>query len=190
MNTNTFRAAIVGNRRKDLLARAQTAFETGDFDSAIRLGSALSKREPDHLGALEILARAHWRAERYEEALGPLDQLIALNPYEPGYFYLRGVICQGLGRFGEAIDAMQRCLSFTDSPVAQQALAAMRELESWQETLIAELLQRDPVFRTEYARDPIAACAGRGYRFADSARAGDHMQRSQTERALVWSRVE
>lgn len=165
--------------------RAQRLFEAGDMAGAIERANEALAAEEKHLGALELVVKAYWRTSRLDEALSMLDRLMLLNPYEPGYSYYRGHILQGMGRYGDAIDAMQRCAE-SDSALAERALSDLQDLHEWQRTLIAEALRNDRAFRLEYARSPEAACLARGFRFASTKKLRMQERLEATERALIW----
>ena len=191
MNKLSIKAAQHDNHSThQLFALAQIAFDRTELRTCLKHASEAVRREPDHLGSWELVARSQWRLGQFEEALQTLEKLVSLNPYEPGYFYLKGMILEGLGQCGIAIEAMQRCLSFDDSPVSGQALTALKELEQWQAVLIAEALQTDKAFRFEYARNAAAACQSRGFRFAHAEQSRAHARRQMTVRTLHWTRNE
>ena len=171
-----------------LFALAQVAFDQSELRNCLGLAMKAVRKEPDHLGSWELVARSQWRLGQFEEALRTIDRLVSLNPYEPGYFYLRGMILQGLGQCGIAIEAMQRCLSFEDSPVAEQAMTALKELEQWQAVLIAEALESDPVFRIQYARNSFEACQAKGFRLIVAEQSRIKARREATVRSLHWTR--
>lgn len=181
-------AAVKKHRRMQrLLQRALEAFEAHDHRASIRLSRQILREVPEHLGAMECLAKSLWRSERYTAALSTLDELIKLNPYEPGYFYMRGLILQSMGRFAEAIDALQRCTETEHSPVAAPAHTALRELLAWQAIVLAEMLSNDRIFAAEYARNPEAACASKGFKFVENQALRQIAQLEQTAKALVWA---
>ena len=148
------------------LAGGESNLEQGQYAEAIHAARQVLAGDPNHLGGLELLARAHWRSGEYELALDDLRHLIRLNPYEPGYHFLRGGALQALGHYGEAVHAYARCLQSDNAKLKATAATAIRELETWQEGVIAELLQSDRKFRAEYAIDPIEACKSRGFAFS------------------------
>jgi tetratricopeptide (TPR) repeat protein len=152
------------DRRRQLLQAAHLLahYQT---DEALDLVKKILREDPEHLPALEICAKAYWRAGQFADSLGALDRLIRLNPYEPGYFYLKGVCLQCLGRFGEAVSAFEKCAG-TEAESAIHASAALRDLEAWQETLIADLLQEDPVFRAKLSQNAEEALRSRGFMFS------------------------
>ena len=152
-----------GNRQ--LLLQASRSLEQYRADEALRIAEKILRRDPGHLPALEIAAKARWRIGDFERALDTLQRLICLNPYEPGYFYLKGACLQSLGRLGEAVEAYERCAS-TEAESAAHANAALKDLEAWQETLIADLLQEDRVFRAKLSQDAEEALRSRGFVFS------------------------
>jgi tetratricopeptide (TPR) repeat protein len=147
--------------RKEL-SRAELCLGSGDAAGACDVVRAILRADPEHIGAQEVLARAEWQLARYRELLATLSVLIRLNPYEPGYHALAGSAYQALGAVANAIRCFARA---ENSPTAG---AAIEELRSWQETLVAELLREDPSFQIAYARDPANACRERGFDFAES----------------------
>lgn len=153
---------------KPTLARAEYLLTAGDPDAAIGCARAILRRDSDQIGALEVLAKSLWQLSRYEELLVALQTMIRLNPYEPGYYSLRGAVYQALGRTGEAIKCFAR--AGTNSETSS---ASIEELRDWQGTLIAGLLQDDLVFRTHYAQDPEAACRAKGFEFLPEFRLGE-----------------
>lgn len=135
---------------------------SGDARTAAQLARALLRRDPEQIGALELLAKAQWRLADYDGLMGTLATLVRLNPYEPGYLALKGAVHQAHGRTGEALRCYAR--AGAADPTAADAIV---ELRAWQETLIADLLQIDPNFRAEYEQDPARACAARGFDFVE-----------------------
>lgn len=150
---------------KSTLGEGESNLETGNYAAAIGCARQVLDRDPNHLGGLELLARAFWRAGQFELSLDALRHLVRLNPYEPGYHYMRGGSLQALGHYGEAIRAYARCLESDSDALRSSAAVAIRELERWQEGVIAELLVSDRVFRADYRQDPMGACNRRGFAF-------------------------
>src|SRR5688572_16140773 len=108
------------------LNQAAAALHLGHCDQAAEVAKSVLVEDSCHLGALEIYAKALWRAGKCDELVPVVDRLIALNPYEPGYHALRGGALQSLGRYGEATDAFSR------SEELPGCKSALRELEAWQ----------------------------------------------------------
>jgi len=171
------------------LAEGESSLEAGDYASAIECARTILARDSNHLGGLELLARAHWRSGNFELGLDALRHLIRLNPYEPGYHYLRGGALQALGHYGEAIRAYSRCLESENDTLKTSAAVAIRELERWQEGVIAELLNSDRTFRADYSQDPIAACKRRGFAFcAEEVAASTQLAATREAPAETWIR--
>lgn len=138
----------------------------GRHRDAERRARVILERDPNHIGALETLAKVQWHFSDLVGLQPTLDRLIALNPYEPGYHALRGAVLQALGRCGEAVVSYSRCID-GDSDEAANARVQISELQDWERFLVADLLERDQVFRAEYAHDPREACRKRGFEFVD-----------------------
>jgi len=161
-------------RRADLAVRAQA-----DERALAELGNAL-QLDPSHLGALELLARVQWRLNQHQEVIATLRRLLAVNPYEPGYHALMGASLQCLGRYGESARAFERCQELPGSA------EALQELESWQSSLVADMMKSDPVFRAHYAQSPEAACLTRG--FCPTRHTAQRWMPRDGERATLFSR--
>ena len=168
---------------KPTLARAEYLWSIGDAKSAIACARSILQRDASQVGALEVLAKALWQLSRYDELLVSLQTLIRLNPYEPGYHALRGAALQALGRVGEAIKCFARAGKDLDS-----ALASIEELRLWQETLIAEMLREDAVFRAHYAQNPEEACHIRGFEFLSEYRTGESWLAKPDSQAIAFTR--
>lgn len=156
--------------QKSARKRAQEAtrlLTLGRYREALSEAREVLRLDPSHVGALEVAAKTEWHLGAYEPLLDTLDRLIGLNPYEPGYHALRGATLQALGRCGEAVRAFERCAA-TPGPERDRARAQVAELESWEHSLIADLLREDRVFRAEYAHNPREACQRRGFEFASA----------------------
>lgn len=192
MNNKRIKLVAAPHRRvsaAELVTQAQHAFDSGKIPVALSVAERALALDGGHLAAWEIRARSSWRLNRFEDALESLSRLIRLNPYEPGYFYMQGLIFQAMGQFSDALDALHRCLK-SDGPVAEQARAAIAELEDWQETLIAEALTNDARFSAQYLRDPATACAERGYRFSDAKSTLNAKRWNEARKAFHWARTD
>jgi tetratricopeptide (TPR) repeat protein len=148
------------------MAAGVSLLERGRIPQAIAAAKAVLNSDPNHLGGLELLARAHWRGGHFAETLDTLRHLVRLNPYEPGYHFMAGSAHQALGHYGDAVRSYSRCLDGENEPLGRAAAAAIRELETWQESLIADLLRTDRPFQADYANSPFEACRKRGFEFA------------------------
>lgn len=119
--------------------------------------------DPTHLGNLETLVRAQWNEADYSGVLDTLRRLLALNPFEPGYHFLRGATLQCLGYFGDARGAYERCAQDAGSGMAKEALAAIHEIDRWPAEVVARLAEVDPTFRALMREDPVAAHGSLGF---------------------------
>ena len=150
------------------VARAEYLLASGDPKAALASARQVLRRDREQVGALEVLAKAQWQLGRYPDLLVTLATLIRLNPYEPGYFALRGAVYQSLGRVGDAVREFARA-----GEAVETSGASVEELREWQGAVIAQLLNDDPVFRTHYAQDPEEACRLRGFEFLPDYRVGE-----------------
>lgn len=142
-----------------LLAQAESALAEKRYEKAASLTNRILKRDPKHVGALEVSAKALWGMSRHADLLVQTERLIRLNPYEPGYYSLRGAALQALGRLREAMQCYRRSLDMGGEANAE---ASAVFLEECQRSLLEELLQSDEGFRDAYRRDPVAACSSKG----------------------------
>ena len=147
------------------LKRAELHLAKDMWVDTIRTCNTVLVQDRDHVGALELLAKAQWKGTQNRELLQTLSRLIALNPYEPGYHALKGAAHQALREFESALACYERAADCTD--VA--GLAA--QLQESQQKVIQQLVQEDPVFRVRYSRDPNHACRRAGFTHASGAHA-------------------
>lgn len=150
------------SRQSDRLAHALELLEKGEALECQNSLRKILRYEPDHVGALEMMARCQWRTSDFESALATVGGLVKLNPYEPGYFYLRGLIFQSLGQVANAAISFERCRAFPDSELALKAEQSIRELHTWQQEGIQHLLELDQEFRLRYLQDSASALSERG----------------------------
>ncbi len=150
-------ADSVRRQHADLVKKAEFALVRGDLAVARTALKRVISEDAEHIGALEISAKLYWKLEDFEEVRRITDRLIALNPFEPGYHGLRGMALRGLNRYGEAAQALSR---------DPQATEALLELEGYQASLVKNLLEEDPVFAAQYAKNPQGALSDRGFYFA------------------------
>lgn len=170
-------------RAEATLARAEFLLAAGDVRSAIACARRLLSKDPEQVGALEAMAKALWQLGRYDELLVALATLIRLNPYEPGYHSLKGAALQSLGRTGEAIKSFGRV-----AEKSEMAAAAVEELRGWQQGLIAELVQEDPVFRAHYAQGAEEACRAKGFDLLPDCAPGETWFATAHAQAAVHTR--
>jgi tetratricopeptide (TPR) repeat protein len=145
------------------LRQAETALGLGRLEVARGEAESALRIDPIHVGALELLAKVLWQQGEYGGILEAIDRLTRQNPYEPGYFALRGAALQALGRYGDAIEAYSRCAQLSVDP-PRSVTMALAELHAWQQAMLREMLRDDAVFRAEFARNAEEACRHRGFR--------------------------
>lgn len=166
---------------------AEMELVAGNASNAMEIAKLTLKRDPSHVGALEVLAKAQWQASQCDELLLTLKKLIELNPYEPGYHSLLAGAYQSLGLCGEAVKSYLRAVDL-GFPKSAEMDAMIEELRSWQGSLVAELLMTDVVFKAAYQQDPAKACADRGFDFAILPETTEHLIRERESRAVVFAR--
>lgn len=79
-----------------------------DWRKALRQCHRILARDPEHLGALEVLAQAQWFCSYYPELIETATKLLRLNPLEPGYRYTRGMAYLAIGDLNRAVDDLER----------------------------------------------------------------------------------
>ncbi len=132
------------------------SIDEGHGEAVIRKLRVFAKRHPTHVPVVELLAKATWKSGRLRESVDLTVRLSELNPYEPGYHYLRGLALQGLGDFDQALAAFKRCSGMGESldreaadlsaslivACGREALAQRAELDPW---LAFELRRKERV---------------------------------------------
>jgi len=132
----------------------------GMHSEAKRFAEMALAREPDHLGAMEAMAKALWHVRDFEQLAPLIDRLLAMNPYEPGYHALRGSLLYAKGQYSESLDSYERSLSLPGGEFIHDA--PIRTLVEQQQALQVQLCQDDPVFRAAFQRDPKGTCKEQG----------------------------
>lgn len=159
----------------------------GKAGTAIELAKEALRSDPNHVGALEVLAKAQWQASQCDEVIHTLRRLIDLNPYEPGYHSLLAGAYQSLGLCGEAVKSYLRAVEL-GMPKSSDMDAMIEELRAWQGSLVSQLIESDPVFKAAYQQDPVKACAERGFDFAIPPESTELRIRDRESRAVVYAR--
>ncbi|MBS1729092.1 MAG: hypothetical protein JST51_20420 [Armatimonadetes bacterium] len=140
------------------MAKAERHLGKNEFNEAASVIQTVLAETHDHLGALELQARLLWKQEDFRALVQTTNKLIALNPFEPGYYGLRGMALRALGHYGDAAKSLAR------DPNAAQQLA---DLEGFQASLIKDAIKHDPVFAAQYAKDPVKALTEKGFYFKE-----------------------
>jgi tetratricopeptide (TPR) repeat protein len=141
--------------------------------------------DPGHLPALEVKSKALWRMGQFEAALKSLDKAVALNPFDPGYHFLKGDCLQSLQRNGEALEAFERCRSCAGGNLAEQTEIRIKALQDWQSAVAGELACSDAGFRRQVELDPVAAMAQLGFKVSSKQAV---VQAKSMQSPAIWAR--
>lgn len=88
--------------------------------------------DPDHLGALEMMAHALWLGGRFDEVISTTGRLLRLNPHEPGYRYTRGMAHLSKGNLYKAAEDFRTAMTQSKNPAfLAQVSSALDALEKW-----------------------------------------------------------
>lgn len=128
-----------------MLKVAGRNFQQGHTESAILSCRQVLELDPTHLGALELIAKCLWVKQDFVALEQTTRCLIALNPYEPGYFGLRGMALRALGRYSEAAQSLRR---------DPESVSQLADLEALQTSLVRDLEVLNPKFAARLAKDP------------------------------------
>lgn len=146
-----------------LLKEGEKAFLRGELDAACPLLYGFLEQSPQHLGALELLAKAQWQLGNHLEVIRICDEMICLHPFEKGYFELKAMSLRALGHFGACAKMLERI----------GARHLLEDVESCQAHLVKTLIEHDPIFALEFRRDAKACFEKNGFYFANPAAATD-----------------
>ena len=91
--------------------RGVTALRTGNLKEARRRLQAVTRTQPKHVPALNLLAVVLSQLGRNAEALSTYDRALSFSPDSPESWYGRGMILLAMGRPDEAIASFTRLLA-------------------------------------------------------------------------------
>ena len=94
-------------RAHELLAEARLGMRQGDTSRAVQLARKALRLDPDHPGALGLLADIYLDAKDWAAALPYLEQVRRLLPEEPSVAYNTSLALMGLGRYAAAADELR-----------------------------------------------------------------------------------
>jgi tetratricopeptide (TPR) repeat protein len=138
--------------------------ESGCYQQVVEQSLAWLRRQPYNVQAVEALLRAQWRSGDTQGAFHSVDLALRMNPHEPGYRFMRGLLRQTVGMVRDAMQDFEHALREADKPELRNAIScAMRALEDWQIWILRTLLTEDRMFRLAFAIDPGRATASRGF---------------------------
>ncbi len=103
-----------------------------DWRRAVESCETVLQGDPDHLGALEVLAQAQWFGGLYDAVISTTSRLLKLNPLEPGYRFTRGMAYVSKGHLGRALEDFQTAHAQSRDPKFRaQVQSSIDALEGW-----------------------------------------------------------
>lgn len=103
-----------------------------DWRGALEMCNEVLQDDPDHLGALETLAKAQWLGGQYKEVIHTTNHLLRLNPHEPGYRYTRGMALMSIGQLRRSADDLRFAFAQSkDIAFRDQVGSALQAVELW-----------------------------------------------------------
>ena len=113
-------------------AAARIMMQAYDWQGAMETSQRMLRTDPDHLGALEVLAQAQWFGGQFDAVISTTSRLLRLNPLEPGYRYTRGMAHLSKGELSLAYDDFRTAISQSDNADFQEQVAfSLHALERW-----------------------------------------------------------
>ncbi len=105
---------------------------TYDWQGTVESCMRTLRHDPDHLGALEVLAQAQWFGGMYDAVISTTSRLLRLNPCEPGYRYTRGMAYLSIGNLAGAYEDFTTAIAQSDKPEFRaQVSSTLDALERW-----------------------------------------------------------
>lgn len=118
--------------RPDRTERAMSSPATYDWQTTLEECRAVLRHDPDHLGALELLAQAQWFGGQYGDVVRTTSRMLRLNPLEPGYRYTRGMAHLSLGDVARATGDFRAALTQSKDPRFQAEVSrSLDAVERW-----------------------------------------------------------
>ncbi len=149
----------------DRVGRLSLMLAQGRHNQVVEESLRRLRISPDSLFSVESLMRAQWRAGHVPEALKWARRALRLNPQEPGYRLMQGLLRQSVGMLADAMDDFEAALRLArSSRLREKALEALHVLENWQFSVIMALLREDRMFRLAFVCDSVGAVRERGFR--------------------------
>jgi tetratricopeptide (TPR) repeat protein len=103
-----------------------------DWEGAMESCQMVLRDDPDHLGALEILAQGQWFLGQYQAVIATTSHLLRLNPSEPGYRYTRGMAHLSRGELTRAQeDFLAAIAQSQDEAFRRQVAHSLAAVEQW-----------------------------------------------------------
>lgn len=111
---------------------ARMMMQSYQWEQALESCKEVLKGDPDHLGALEVMAQAQWFGGFYDDVIRTTSRLLMLNPHEPGYRYTRGMAHLSRGELYRAAEDFRRAISQSDNVgFKSQVAQSLDAVEMW-----------------------------------------------------------
>lgn len=123
----------------DIVGMARLMLQGYDWEGAVDTCRQVLQGDPDHLGALEVLAQALWFGGQFDEVISTTSRLLKLNPHEPGYRYTRGMAHLSRGELLKAAEDFQMAIAqSTDQAFKDQVESSLNAVELWMHERITQ----------------------------------------------------
>jgi predicted O-linked N-acetylglucosamine transferase (SPINDLY family) len=124
-------------KTEEQFRRASAAFQTGNLADAERLYKKVLRAQPNHLGALNLLAILLMRLGRDEEAERTIRAALEINPRSEATQYNHGLVLKKLNRLPEALTAFGKALALNPgvADTWNGRGTVLNELERFEEAL-------------------------------------------------------
>lgn len=131
-----------------LYSEARAAFERGDARTANELADLILRDEPENPGALELKGHILRDRDRPEEALGFYRRVERLAPSSPAPSYHAGVVLMQMGKYAQAVQALEKALKGLKSHVG--TIAALGHCHLY----LGHMDKAQELYRRALALDP------------------------------------
>jgi tetratricopeptide (TPR) repeat protein len=106
---------------------------TYNWENALESCEEVLKNDPEHVGALEVMAQALWFGGKFDQVIRTTSRLLLLNPLEPGYRYTRGMAYLSEGALTLAAEDFRLAIKQTNDPEFREQVAnALKAVVDWQ----------------------------------------------------------
>jgi tetratricopeptide (TPR) repeat protein len=146
-------------------ALIETLLEAGVYDEAITESKALVRVAPRSLYARDVLSIAYLQLGQVEKSLQVTNEMIRLDPCNPGHHFKRAMLFQHQGNIKSAVDEYTRTLEMAipETEIYLDAIDAMATLDDYQLRQIILLAAEDRLFQMKLKRDVAEATQERGF---------------------------
>jgi len=117
---------------------ARIMLQSYDWQGALSTCEEVLRNDPEHLGALEVLAQAQWYGGHFAKVIETTSRLLRLNPLEPGYRYTRGMAYVSRGDLTLAMEDFRCALrQSNNAEFRSQVMNSLEAVEVWTEQVMA-----------------------------------------------------